>query len=365
MTMLFLITELPGLDCRWCTLTELIRRLEDIITCENVSRVKIMTLGTERRPIDNYRFMENGAYLQLDKDALDKIMTPTIKLKLMAELQNKYPQKIKSDDKPETSQHPLIKQKLDYERLDNMPQTVQQVKVDDKPYLLIKGDEVQPKSFAEIQKEVSKMSVDEIKKITIYMLSSNQTYKYSPEKLLFVNKDDTLLLPHNLTEHLICTYKMLIVSAEDPNNPFELTKKYMCEKKVLIRENEWNEMYDYYQDHFIEFKRDGLFKGYLVRVFLIKNNIIIGEINDRGLFYKNYKKDNTQLAIRQAIKSYIAHVYEFREKPREEIEKIYNKMMIYQKVYLCGLRACPNDADEMVNIMVKRNEFEMMLIKIE
>jgi len=217
------------------------------------------------------------------------------------------------------------------------------------------------------------MSLGEIKKITIYNSANKFNYKYSPQKFLFKSKDGNMTLSDELTKHLTCTYKMLIFSAENPNNPFELTRKYVCEKKVLIQDDEFLEMNKYRKDQLVvkggKFNFNELFKRHLIRIYLIKNNSIIGEFNDRGLFYKNCFKivdlhTGEFYKCQKAIKSYIDHVCEFREKPFEEIEKIYCRMKINNNVYLTALNM-PNNVNDMINIMIKANEFEMMLAKIE
>jgi hypothetical protein len=339
--------------CNFDTIDQLIKELEGVVTCENIKTISVVVCeesGGIRFSLC-YRFTYDGACLFMTDHIEKTIPTPTVKLKLEAESKN------------------------------NSPQNVQPIKTNEKPqtpnYLLIKDNEPNEKSFDDLRKELSKMSLGEIQKITIYSLTDKVIFKYSPEKMLFESKDSTIQLSYYLTEHLICTYKMLIVSAEDPNDPFKLTKKYMCEKKVLIKGSEFEEMQEYrrVQEHRTdqiagEFKFDGLFKGHLVRIFLVKNNIIIGEINDRGIFYKSLFKLRLNAGeyekCQKAIESYINYVTEFRKKPLEEIKKIYTEMRIHDGSSLHdgpSLNAfkMPYNVDVMVNLMIKANEFNMML----
>jgi hypothetical protein len=328
------------------TMYQLIKEVENIgVTHELLTRVEVLTLN-KNTVSGCYSFCQSGAYLYLKSDPEKKIQTPGIKQKLDAE----------SIKKTQT------------ELINNSPQNVQPIKTDEKlqaeNFLLMRDNDAQEKSFDDIQKEVSKMSLDEIKKISLYHFPTKFLYKYSPEKMLFVSKDDTIQLPYNLTEHLICTYTMLIISVEDQNNPFKLTKKYMCEKKVLIQTNEYEEMQQYRRgqliDHGGEFKFDGLCKGHLVRIFLIKNKIIIGEINEFGVFYKNCFKEHLGrgefMKCQDAIEAYICYVCDFRTKPFEEIKKIYQ-----QKVTAAAALKVPDTADGMINFLIKANELEMIL----
>jgi len=325
------------------TLNQLIKELEKIVTCENIKMIKVLLYeryGTNACSI-YYYFNHDGSYLHLGGLPLvATIPTPSIKQKLIAESKN----------------NPL--------------QNVQPNKIDEN-YLLIKDNDLQEKSFDDLKKDVSKMSLDEIQKITIYNSTTKIKYKFSTQKSLFENTAGDMTLSDELTKHLLCTYKMLIVSAENPDNPFELTKKYICEKKVLIQDSEFNEMSAYRKNQPIiaggEFKFDGLSKGYLVRIYWIKNNIIIGELNDRGIFHKNYFMENLAPGeyhtCQEAVKSYMKHIYEFRKKPLEEIKKtamIWGRLQVpYYRLTL--EHRINNNTDDMINFMIKANELDMYI----
>jgi hypothetical protein len=344
--MMFLITGIEGENSWYSTEIELVSRLERIVTLENYQKTKVKVFDNSHHWLGYYCFSASGTHLFLEDDCKKQILTPTINQKLNAELSN------------------------------NSPQSVQPIKTNEKPqtqnYLLIKDNEIQEKSFDDIQKEVSRMSLVDIQKITLYNLADKVTYNFSTQKALFESKDGKTL-SDELTKHLSCTYKMLIVSAEDPNNPFKLTKKYMCEQKVLLKPpfsdvSEYDEMNSYRINQSVinggEFKVDGLFKGHLVRIFLIKNNTIIGGINHCGIFYKGRHKVPTGSGefnkCQTAIQSYFDHLYEFRKKPLEEIKKIYTEISsLIVKVHSSELEKKMNNADEMVDIMIKVNELAM------
>ena len=399
------------------TIDRLVKELEKVVTCENIIKIEVK-VWESHSSYESYFFHNDGSILcsKKEKNGLVRaISTPTIKQKLEAELQNKLPQsiqQIKIDGKTPTipgtevemqqnlaetqkniedllnqlrqttkiNEIPTIKPKVEAESLNNSPQNVQPIKTNEKVqtpnFLLIKDNEAQEKSFVDMQTEVSKMSLEEIQKIIIYDIVAKINYKYSSEKLLFVSKDDKTL-SDELTKHLTCTYKMLIVSAEDLNNPFKLTRRYICETKVSINGDcEYNEMHRYFTGP-IGFKYDELFKEHLVRIYVLKNNVIICEINNSGMSHKNLPEDpgvihmfkNMFEKCLYAMNLYLVHVHEFRRKPFGEIKEIYCQMMGnfrrevissgaigYGTIGYGGFKV-PNDADEMVNIMIKVNEF--------
>jgi hypothetical protein len=318
------------------TFDQLIKELEIVVTSKNIKTIKVVEDEDYGNivTISNYWFYHDGSYLHLGWCPLVATF-PT----------------------------PSIKQKLDAEK-NNPPQNIQTTKINEN-YLLIKDNDVQEKSFDDLQKELSKMLLSEIQKITLYNLADKIIYKFSTQKILF-ESNNSKTLSDELTKHLTCIYKMLIVSAEDPNNPFKLTKKYICEKKVLIQDNESLELSQYRRNQLVshgsEFKFDGLFKGHLVRIFLIKNNIIIGEINNAGLFHKNKHKgviaSGAFINCQKAIVSYIDYVNEFRKKSFEEIKKIYSQMEIDKIVCLPALNIL-NNVDKIVDIMIKANELNI------
>jgi hypothetical protein len=338
-----------------------LKELEKVVTRENIKTINVFGRVDTACP-KNYYLSHDGSRLHSDKDPYgDVIPTPGIKQKLDAESKKNPPQNVQTYTTNEKPQQ----------------QNVEPIKTNEKPqpknYLLIKDNYVKEKSFDDLKKEVSQMSLDEIEKTTIYDLGAKVSFKYSLQKLLF-EMNEGVTFSDELTKHLTCTYKMLILSAEDPNEPFELTKKCICEKKVLILNDEYIEMSKYRKDQLVEsggeFKVDGLFKGHLVRIFLIKNNAIIGEINERGIFYKtNFKgriASGEFMKCHEAMKSYIDYVNEFRKKPLEEIRKIYLGMIKHDLFTLFddhpAIISKKNNVDEMIDFMIKTNELVMLLI---
>lgn len=149
----------------------------------------------------------------------------------------------------------------------------------------------------------------------------------------------------------------------------------MCEKKVLIQSNEYDEMQtyrkaqEYYEnrhgDCCGEFEFEGLYKGHLVRIFLVKNNSIIGEINNHGVVYKNCFKVCLNVGefakCQEAIRLYDAHVCEFRNKPLEAIQHIYLGMVsgtFYLPNHPYNTATKMDNADDMVNFMIRATELE-------
>ena len=317
---------------QWYSLNQLILLLEKNVTVENIKKIRV-SLFEKNSFKGDYHFADDYSALIYEKNESLTIPTPKIQ------------QIIKS-------------------------QTVQK-ETDEPKFVLIKYNDATQMNYDCLLQEVSKMKLDEIKEISIYDVSHVALYKYLHHKNQFENKGG-MALPKELTKHLAIFYKMLIVSAEDLDNPFKLTQKYICEKEIVKEDEGYEEMNKYrtaqLRSNGGDFEYENLFKGHLVRIYILKENVIIGEINNRGLYYKGSFKTvmgDKFIKCTKAMSKYDDHLSDFRSKPIEIVKNIFLEMAREFALFNIHIEDEINNhitnVDTLVNCMIKLNEFRMVL----
>jgi len=338
--MLYIIEGLSNAQIACNSDSELISILEEKVTDANYKGIKVASMT-----FDNVGIKVNTIY-NFNDDATALISKCGAAITLPESITNKL--------KPKTV--PVcIKQEV--------PVCIEQTP----RYLIIKGQDLYEKSSQDLEKEISGLDLQTIRTVIIYDLQTKDTYTFSDTEFVFKSKCKNKQLSLNLTQHLTATYKMLIVTAEDPTNPFKLTKKYICEKKVLLNNTDESvEMRDYRVVQLVgmggEFKYDGLTAGHLVKIYFVKNNVIIGELNNKNILYNgvvvNTPNSGEFCKCNSAVSDYITHVNTFRKKSAAEISAIY-----YEFLRAIGPNHevfCPyltiNESYKMIDIMIKANE---------
>lgn len=115
-------------------------------------------------------------------------------------------------------------------------------------------------------------------------------YEHGEGKMLsYVNEEVALNEP--ALESLYVNYKILLIYVENKNNPFKLSKKYICEKKIIPNTLDESTEMDKYHISTInkEFKYDDIKNFIIAKILIVKNDIIIGEIKNNCIFYKGKK----------------------------------------------------------------------------
>jgi len=248
-------------------------------------------------------------------------------------------------------------------------------------FLIIHDNIPEEVTMDQLQDRIKKITEKDAKTITIFDTTKKEVFTFSDKVIGFVNSSNEMLLP-DFMKHLCVNYKMMIVTAENPNNPFELTKKYICEKTVLVHNNEYLEMDKYRVSQLTDeggaFKYDGLFKGELVRIFYLRNDVIIGSLTNSGLFYKGVCKhsslrENSETEqCRIAIGRYYNTIKSFKLKPVEQITELFkktnydtflgNKNPLFFNFDIFKADNIINSPAIMVDIMLKMNELQLAII---
>ena len=318
------------------TIGELLAAIGDKITIDNIKNISILQVGIDDYKTHSFKFTDDGKNLHSSTGPIQFLSTPYIHHKLFPPVTPAAP------DAPDA---PV--------------------------YLLIKDGIPEEKTLNVIIEEMKKTNINDLKKSVIYDVTNKISYTFSDEEKKFKSKCDKFL-PIDLAQYLTVKYKMMIVSAENPSNPFELSYKYVCEDVVDIIENgEIKEMDNYCKSQVTKgkFSLYRVFTGFLVRIYIIKNNIIIGEITSEGIYHKNKQLmtpdteySTTYSICMGAIGKYYDTVNEFRKRPIEEILKIFRQKQEIGGILKSAdyeINHVTKNADEMINYILKFNELMM------
>jgi len=346
------IEETGGAHCIIDSIEDLYVKLLAIVTLDNFTKIIVYEFNSGEPGMRVYKFNPDASTLYVNENS-PFYNTPTIKKKLV-------------------------------------PSPVQEVPISvpiEPLYLIITNNTPKEMTYDNLLKEIKTKNIDALKRLNIYDLLSKILYKFSEKKKLFVSecgKD----LSSDLTNHLSVNYKMMIVSADNLNNPFELTTNYMFESNALFNDDEFDEMNNYRlcqlpQIHGGKFKFQDLCKGYLVRIFILKNDICIGMIDGSGLSYKGTIQI-TKFPLgefescRQNILKYYEYIKEFKNRPIKEIQDIYNSIncitdlnsnkghsLLSFSPNVLVHNQVTNNANQMVDIMAQVNELRLAFVSIK
>jgi len=169
----------------------------------------------------------------------------------------------------------------------------------------------------------------------IQIIKNMEIYKYDYDSNIFKCGDcGDNKLASEFTAHLFCEYKILVAYAKDKDKPFELTTKIITQDTIRVSEDEQDEM-DKYRISTVGrgFKYSEVVSlGLLAKIYVVKNNNIIGEIKQnsgkyyKGVHFGSHLNSSDYFKCTKHLKEYDDIVAEHRYKPAIELYAILFRM---------------------------------------
>lgn len=309
--------------------------LSEMINKDNFKQFKINCIEPSRQlPSGDYNFNDTASQIIGPRNAVITVQKCSEKVGLKTNDQEEALNKIKTTLKD--AQH-IQKEEQNVEKKNDadtdVEQTPSEPDSDKKNYIMICGDDATNYTEKTLKQALSGMTIEEITPIKIIDTNEYKFYSFDKEQKQFVSNDGKTL-SKEYTEHLeqrtdMKNYELVAFYASDRENPFKWSMTKHSKEVENIGFMPYNQatIPDFFE-------------------LVDSSNLVFAVIYSDKKYFESYYYENK-----------LTEIY---KKPLEEVQALFDKTTSkFQHLFKDADR---NDLRKMVEIMIKVNQLECLLV---